>query len=445
MIKHIFQIMLLCVPCMVWAQEGSEVTVGEKSVEPSGEMLSADEYRQRVLDYSLTLKQSSAELESVTNAMREAKTSFLPSLDFGASGQYRVTDYDMDMMGTKVSMKPESYSLEADVRQVIYGGGAVKHGYKAAQMQQEIAQKSEELTRTNVAYSAEVNYWMAAAKFALWELTERYVKLIEEQTQVIRERFNDGLISKTDLLQIEGHLSSARIQSSEARKSYQLALQNLNILMGCTPTAPVNMSEQVSRADEIPASIMSLDEVLDRRLEYGISQKQLDFQTAQMKIYRSKYLPKLVVGMKAGWGTTMLNFDGSTMWNSYAYASLSIPIFRWGAKYKGVASQRALMRRTEYAMQDTRDRISKELYAAYTNLVEYSHQITVAQDACETTRESLDLNTFSYNEGKLPIVDVLSAQVAWVQSNSSLIKAWLQEKIAYADYKKAIGENVVTE
>ena len=403
------------------------------------EKISSKDYRERVLKYSLSLRESNEQTEAVRQAMREAKTSFLPSLDFSASGQYRVSDYDLDMMGTKISMKPESYTLAGDVHQVIYGGGAVREGYKAAKTQHKIAAESEELTRSNVIYSADLNYWTTAAKAALWSLTNRYVQLIEEQTNVIRDRFNEGLISKTDLLQIEGRLASAKIQRSEAYKSYLVSLQNLNIMMGCEPLNPVSTSEEINREDQIPQSVMSLEAALDRRSEYAISEYNLDFQKSQFKLKRSKFLPTVTIGMKAGWGTQMLNFDGSTMWNTYAYASLNIPIFHWGAKYKNVAGQKALIRSKEYAVQRTRDQISKELYEAYTKLVEYDKQIDLAQEACATTKESLDLNTFSYNEGKLPIVDVLSAQVAWVQSNSALIQAWLQEKIAYADYNKAIG------
>ena len=64
----------------------------------------------------------------------------------------------------------------------------------------------------------------------------------------------------------------------------------------------------------------------------------------------------------------------------------------------------------------------------------------MAEEACKIAEENLDLNTFSYTEGKLPIIDVLSAQVTWIQSYSSLIQTWLQQKVSLADYNKAIGK-----
>ena len=40
----------------------------------------------------------------------------------------------------------------------------------------------------------------------------------------------------------------------------------------------------------------------------------------------------------------------------------------------------------------------------------------------------------------LPILDVLSAQLAWIQAYSNLIQVRLQQKVSLADYQKAIGK-----
>ena len=54
--------------------------------------------------------------------------------------------------------------------------------------------------------------------------------------------------------------------------------------------------------------------------------------------------------------------------------------------------------------------------------------------------ENLDLVSFSYNEGKANMVDVLSAQLSWTQAHTNLINAYLSEKMAVAEYRKVISE-----
>ncbi|WP_304247981.1 TolC family protein, partial [Parabacteroides gordonii] len=148
----------------------------------------------------------------------------------------------------------------------------------------------------------------------------------------------------------------------------------------------------------------------------------------------------VATGFKETWGTPTINTKGADrLWNSVIYASVQIPLFRWGARFRERNTQKAILRSKEYAADATRDRISQEVAAAWTNLTEYGRQIGIAESSCLIAAENLDLNTFSYTEGKLPIVDVLSAQLSWIQAYSGLIQVWLQQKVSLTDYNKAVG------
>ena len=95
--------------------------------------------------------------------------------------------------------------------------------------------------------------------------------------------------------------------------------------------------------------------------------------------------------------------------------------------------------RDRYALQDKQDQISKEVAKAWTSLTENTRQISIAEENCKLAEENLDLNTFSYTEGKLTILDVLSAQLTWIQAYTNLIQSYYEQKIALADYRKATG------
>lgn len=400
--------------------------------------LTVTEYKQRVLDYSQQIKQSAEQRIAMQEAMRVARTSYLPRIDFSGNVQYRINDYDMDFAGVKIGMASETYSMEAGISQNLYSGGAVRNQYKAAEIRRDIAEKAEELTVDNIVYAADVNYWSTVAKKDLYLVMTQYVKIIRELEGVLTDRFKDGYVSKTDLLQVQARLKDAELQKSEAYKQYQVALQNLNILMGMSPTAPVEVSDSIRTVLVLPPAVSGETALLSRP-EYLMAGLDVEYQKRQLNLTRSKYLPSLSIGLKENWGTQMLNIDGSTMWNTVAFASLSIPVFHWGARSKDVKVQKAMVRSKEYDLQITKDQITQEISNAWTNLTENNKQIAVAEEACKIAEENLDLNTFSYTEGRLPIIDVLSAQVTWIQSYSSLIRTWLQQKVSLADYNKAIG------
>ena len=118
----------------------------------------------------------------------------------------------------------------------------------------------------------------------------------------------------------------------------------------------------------------------------------------------------------------------------------------------GAAADRAARQKGEYRQQKAYtgiqklqqsyvvDQINQELAAALTKLQETEEQVKTAKENKELAEENLDLITFSYNEGKANMVDVLSAQLSWTQAHTSLINAYLAEKMAVAEYRKVISE-----
>ena len=311
-------------------------------------------FEQKVLDYSQTLKQSVAQRTAMQKAMKAAKTAFFPAVDATGSYQYRINKYEMDFGGMAVPMEHDSYSAEVGVSQPIYAGGSIYHNYKASQIQTQMADKSVDLTTDNIIYAAEASYWGTAAQKEMYETMCQYVQIIEQLTKVLQDKYDDGYISKTDLIQMQTRLKEAELQRSSSYQSYQVALQNMNVLMGLEPLAEMDLTDSISTILPMPAFI-GAETALNVRPDYAISQLDVDYQKRQV------------------------------------------------------------------------------------SLTENTRQISIAEENCKLAEENLDLNTFSYTEGKLTILDVLSAQLTWIQAYTNLIQSYYEQKIALADYRKATG------
>lgn len=409
--------------------------------------LSATAYRLRVLDYSRQLRSSSAEADAMREAVRTARTAFFPAVDMAGNYQYRFNSHNMQMDDSALPIDNNNYTVEAGVSQPVYAGGQIYNSYKAAQIQSEIARESELLTTDNVIRSADVCYWSAAANQRLYEVMCEYYAIVKRLADVLAIRYADGQISKTDLLQVQARLKEAELSRSTAHKDFRISLQSLNTLMGIDPMNDVALTDSIStycllplRAGDDVATGNRDEAAISNRPDYRIALLDIDYQERQVKLAAARYNPTVAIGFKETWGTPTINTKGADrLWNSVIYASVQIPLFRWGARFRERNTQKAILRSKEYAADATRDRISQEVAAAWTNLTEYGRQIGIAESSCLIAAENLDLNTFSYTEGKLPIVDVLSAQLSWIQAYSGLIQVWLQQKVSLADYNKAVG------
>ena len=247
------------------------------------------------------------------------------------------------------------------------------------------------------------------------------------------------MISRTDLLMISTRLKEAELQYIKARQNYTLALQKLNILMGEEPNNPVDSLYTIDTASA-PVQILSLENVLQRRADYESTEVNIMKSQAQRKAALSQFNPQLNMYFSGGWATATPNLGYDVSFNPIVGINLNIPIFRWGARFKTNRQQKAYISIQKLQQSYVTDNINEELSAALTKLTETEYQVKTAKETMNLANENLDLVSFSYNEGKANMVDVLSAQLSWTQAHTNLINAYLSEKMAVAEYRKFISE-----
>ena len=308
-----------------------------------------------------------------------------------------------------------------------------------AQADEELSQLTTELTLDQIHYQSDAVYWNASAAYASLEAAATFQDIIKKQHDIIQDRFNDGAISRTDLLMISTRQKEAELQYIKARQNYTLALQQLNILMGVAPNTPVDSLSEISIASE-PVDILGLDDVLPRRADYASTTVNIARSEAQRHAALSKYNPQVSMFLATGWDTGITYIGQEIPHTPVAGVNVSIPIFRWGARFKTNRQQKAFIGIQKLQQSYITDNILEELSAATTKLTETEQQVKTAKENMDLAEENLDLVTFSYNEGKSSMADVLSAQLSWTQAHTNLINAYLAEKMAVAEYRKVISE-----
>ncbi|TGX97664.1 TolC family protein [Bacteroides acidifaciens] len=400
--------------------------------------LSRETYRNKVEAYSQILKQQKLKTMASTEARKIAHTGFLPKIDINADGTLNMSDLNAwnEPVG---EYRNHTYQGVFIVSQPLYMGGALNAQHKIAQADERLNQLNEELTIDQIHYQSDAVYWNASASQAMLQAADKYQNIVKQQYDIIQDRFNDGMISRTDLLMISTRLKEAELQYIKARQNYTLALQKLNILMGEEPNNPVDSLYTIDAASA-PVQILSLENVLQRRADYESTEVNIMKSQAQRKAALSQFNPQLNMYFSGGWATATPNLGYDVSFNPIVGINLNIPIFRWGARLKTNRQQKAYISIQKLQQSYVADNINEELSAALTKLTETEYQVKTAKETMNLANENLDLVSFSYNEGKANMVDVLSAQLSWTQAYTNLINAYLSEKMAVAEYRKVISE-----
>ena len=397
--------------------------------------LSVEQYRQKVLEYNQDIQKSQQAVNGALYSLKGIRTGFFPKLDITGNYSYQLEKVEF-LLGT--DLKHDNYGVEAGLVQNVYSGSAVRKQYDVAKLQHAIAQLSVEHTVDNMIYAADVSYWSVAANRNLYELSEQFVQIVRELYEIVNKRFEEGAISKTDVLMVQNRLKEAELQLNTNSTNYKTALQSLNIMMGVEPDAAVVLTDSIQKVLWVPKQ-EGLNKALERRADYQSAIMGIEMAKLQTDMARSKYLPQLAVGIKEKYGTTLLNVDGKAQWATTAYAQINIPVFHWGEMRQNVRLSRTQEWTKELERSQLKDQVSKELNNAWVNVIEISKKLEIVYSSLDIAKDNLTLNTFSYNEGKLPIIDVLSAQVSWLQAYTNVVSVNYQYKVALAEYAKALG------
>ena len=397
--------------------------------------LSVEQYRQKVLEYNQDIQKSQQAVNGALYSLKGIRTGFFPKLDITGNYSYQLEKVEF-LPGT--DLKHDNYGVEAGLVQNVYSGSAVRKQYDVAKLQHAIAQLSVEHTVDNMIYAADVSYWSVAANRNLYELSEQFVQIVRELYEIVNKRFEEGAISKTDVLMVQNRLKEAELQLNTNSTNYKTALQSLNIMMGVEPDAAVVLTDSIQKVLWVPKQ-EGLNKALERRADYQSAIMGIEMAKLQTDMARSKYLPQLAGGIKEKYGTTLLNVDGKAQWATTAYAQINIPVFHWGEMRQNVRLSRTQEWTKELERSQLKDQVSKELNNAWVNVIEISKKLEIVYSSLDIAKDNLTLNTFSYNEGKLPIIDVLSAQVSWLQAYTNVVSVNYQYKVALAEYAKALG------
>lgn len=267
--------------------------------------LSREAYRDRVENYSQILKQQQLKSVASMEGRKIAFTGFLPQVDITGEGTLNLKEMDA-WDGPAGQYRNHTYQGVFVVAQPLYTGGALRAQNKIAQADEKLDRLNAELTLDQIHYQSDAVYWNAAASRAMLEAAARYEEIVKQQFDIIQDRFNDGMISRTDLLMISTRKKEAELQYIKARQNYTLALQKLNILMGEDPNAPVDSLCAIGVICE-PVTLMNLDDVLQRRADYASTEVNIQKSEAQRKAALSQYNPQINMFLTGGWATASPN------------------------------------------------------------------------------------------------------------------------------------------
>jgi len=253
--------------------------------------------------------------------------------------------------------------------------------------------------------------WLADRK--LLELTGETLSAQEKSMALIARRYEQGVSSKLDLVQVRTAVEAAKANQALYRRRVAQDRNALQLLMGAAfePDAHASMTlDGIEVMSDLPVGLPS--EVLLLRPDVRQAEHELLSANANIGAARAAFLPRISLTGSFGYASDSLSnlFSGAAAGAWRFVPQITAPLFQGGrlrAELEFAETQKEIaVARYERAIQSAFREVADEL-AARRNL---DDELTAQRRQVEAARETYDLSYARYKAGVDSFLTVLDAQ-----------------------------------
>ena len=402
------------------------------------------------------LHASRLKLEAASANAREIAAGRLPVLKLGG-GYTRLSEVPDFQVTLPISPNPivvsqsyfNNFNLRVGIQQPLFTGFRLQAGEESARMVEAAAGQDIEKDRAELVFAVKSAYWGLARARDFETVIEENVRQVAEHLKDVRAFFDQGLLTKNDVLRTELELSNAEIMRIDARDAVEIARTGLVSLVGLPLDADVDLTTSVeSQASRLPAEAGSgeastVETALTKRpeiksAEFRINAAEQGVKAARSGFYPQVYLtgnyyylrpnPRILPSLDRFKGTWDLG------------VSLSFDVWNWGQTKRQAEQAEARLGQARDARKALEDQAVLEITQCRLSLARAGEKVRVAGQAVSQAEENLRVTRERFRQGVALSSDVLDAEVAVLQAKLGRTQAAVDQVLAQARLEKALGD-----
>jgi len=443
--KIIALIALLALPLAAQAQKRS---------------LSLDEAIAAGLEASPALHASRAKVEASSARAHEVAALRLPAFKLGA-GYSRLSEVPPFQVTLPISPVPivvsqnyfNNWNLRLSAQQTLFTGFRLEAGAESARMLEASAGWDLTKDRAEFIFAVKSAYWSLARARDLEAVVADTIAQVQEHLKDVRAFYDQGLLTRNEVLRAELQLSSTELMRIDARSASELARTALATLIGLPVETEIDLASSAeSVASQAPADAGAGDDAASRSLfetalaerpELKASEFRIKASEAGLKSARSGWYPQ--VSLAGNYYYLRPNprilpaldkFRGT--WD--VGVAVSFDLWNWGQTRNQTDQAKAQLAQARDARKLLEDQAVLDVTQSRLALVQARDKIKVAAQAVGQAEENLRMVRDRFRQGVALNSDVLDAEVFLLQARTSRTQAAIDLAVAQARLEKALGK-----
>lgn len=317
--------------------------------------------------------------------------------------------------------------ISVNITKILYSGGKLDTLVEQAEAQQTIALNELEQKKQEIVYQVTQAYYGILQAEGLKRVSEQALTQIRAHLETAQSLLAAGMIAPIDLNRIKSQLSNLEHNLIRAENGYDLAVYNLNSVMGIELETKIQLEDNLSyEANEI-----TLEEALESARLYRPEIQNISLQKFIMEglvdIAKSNKKPQVVMSMESG----------LTGWQVAVIGE--VPIFDGGVNKAKIKQAELNLSQVDQSEEQIEQLIEFEVRSAYLKMKEAEKLIKVTEQGIIDSQESFRIAQVKYNEGIATNTEVIDAQSALIEAETNHLAALYNYNTNQAALIKAMG------
>lgn len=351
---------------------------------------------------------------------------------------------DVNFGGANINS--EAWSVNVEFSQLIYDGGAVVSGIRAALSDEQEAYYRLRGVIDNVISEVKVNFFEVVLNRALIIANQQSVDLLAEQLKDQQNRYEAGTVPRFNVLQAEVALANAKPPLIQAQNNYRVSMYRLVRLLGMDyppgfpSEVPFNI---VGKLDYKPRTLNSDESVriaVARNPDLKAQRQLILGEAARVNQQVAGYLPQISASARQTNESDFLTNNLTDMVNGWFFGVKgSWAVWDGLLTYGNVKTAKARMEQAKINYDNGVREVILQVQQAISKLLEARETVDSQEASVVQGVEALRLAQERLDAGAGTQLDVLNQQTSLLQSQTFLLQAYYSYIQGLAEYDRALS------
>ena len=274
----------------------------------------------------------------------------------------------------------------------------------------------------------------------LYEVKKSTEENTYENYNIIKDKFDNGLVSEVDLLRAEVDWKMTIPETTQAKKNLDLARINFKNLAGIPLDSEVNLDCDISVYPDIP-ELLPLNKILPERADYKTLQRERNLRDLNIKAAMADHYPTLAANITYGVQSSSDDFKIEDEVTAATIGfTLTLPVYTGGALSSQDKKAETEYQQTVLKIEQLEEDVMSEIRSIYLSLKEAEERIQSALTTMVTADKAYEITQASYNSGMGTQLELKDARLSRENAEIAHVSAVYEYLAAYFDWEKAVGK-----